>query len=176
MAHPFVLRRKLATVAVLAALMFSAKAAHADGLVCVSVDEDTRIDVYLAPASPTDHATKIVSRLEISDPNRTPAHRLIATFDVADGVLATNGGDVLATVDLSKAGSSRAGQRVGGTRLGSLKSILLDIDISYEEPIDQGTRYAAEVTYAKKNGEKLHQDFDCSYFPNQSPNTVSIKP
>lgn len=160
---------------ILAAFLTVPVSALADGFVCVSVDEDTRIDVYLTeldPEGPAPSASKVV----VSDPNRTPRHRHIATFTVEDGLLQTSGTQIHAIVDASKPGTSRGGERIGGTRLGLLSGLVLDIDVSYQEPIEEGVRYAAEVTYLKKNGEQLNQDFDCNLFKGTSPDKVQVIP
>jgi len=149
--------------------------AHAAGFVCIDVDQDTRIDVYLSsldPQGPAPVATKLV----LLDPSRSAKRQNIATFDVNDGLLQTSGSQVRAVVDLTKPGTSRGGERVGGTRLNQLEALVLNIDVSYEEPINEGARYSAEVTYVKKNGQELHQDFDCNLFPGTTPDKVQVVP
>lgn len=159
----------------LIALLVMPIAARAGGFVCVSVDDDTRIDVYLTAIDPNGPAPT-ASKLVVTDPNRTPRYRHVATFDEADGVLQTSGTQIHALVDLTKAGTSRAGERIGGTKLGLLTGLVLDIDVSYQEPIEEGVRYAAEVTYLKKSGQELHQDFDCNLFKGTSPDKVQVVP
>ncbi|MES2963676.1 MAG: hypothetical protein V4760_07275 [Bdellovibrionota bacterium] len=160
---------------ILAAFLGLPAIAKADGFVCISVDDDTRIDVYLTKFD-TDGPAPTASKLVVSDPNRTPRYRHIATFDVADGVLQSTGTQVHATVDLTKPGTARAGERIGGTKLGLLIGLVLDIDVSYQEPIKEGVRYSAEVTYLKKSGQELTQDFDCILFKGTSPDKVQVIP
>jgi hypothetical protein len=159
----------------LAAFLALPATAKADGFVCISVDDDTRIDVYLTEID-TQGPAPTASKLVVSDPNRTPRYRHIATFDVADGQLQTTGTQIHALVDLSKPGTARGGERIGGTKLGLLTGLVLDIDISYQEPIKEGVRYSAEVVYLKKSGQELSQDFDCNLFKGTSPDKVQVIP
>ncbi len=162
-------------IAIIFAFLLAPMAAHADGFVCLSVDEATRIDVYLSgldTQSPEPRATKLV----VSDPNRTPRYRHIATFEAEEGVLETSGTQIHGIVDLLKKGTSRAGERIGGTKLGLLAGILLDIDVTYQEPIEVGVRYSAEVAYVKHSGQELRQDFDCTLFKGTSPDKVQVLP
>lgn len=137
--------------------------AYASGFLCVSVDQDTQIEVYFSSAS-SELEEPPVERMEIKDLMVSPRHQLIAKFHAADGVLSKSGNTIVAHVDLSLPDSSRRGERVGGTVLGALRSIQMEIDFSYQEPVQDGTRFAALVTYLKRNGEELAQDFDCNRY------------
>lgn len=127
---------------------------------CTSVDQDTQIDVTFETHEETEASS--VHRMVLLDPNVRQERQHIATFYAADGVLKAAGSTIVATVDLTKPESSRAGERVGGTRLGALDSIVLEIDFSYTENLNHERKFSGLVTYRKKNGDELMQDFDCS--------------
>jgi hypothetical protein len=148
----------------LAAAMFTTLIAlahaQASDFACTSVDQDTRIDVSIeSDAAAQGHRAITMS---IFDLNVSEPRQLIAKFVAADGLLnINNNGVIIADVDLTNPNSSRRGERIGGTVLGALKSIVLDIDFSYQEAFKKGTGLSATVTYVKRNGEELVQDFDC---------------
>jgi hypothetical protein len=155
----------LIAAAALVATFASLATASASGFNCVSVDEDTKITVTFTPIHPDgSHREPRVKDMTVSDPNLTKPFQHIATFYATDGLLTNDGGNIEAVVDLRYPGSSRAGERVGGTKLGALKTITLDIDFTYTEPHNDGSHYAAVTTYLKRNGETLTQDFDCVLF------------
>ncbi len=145
--------------------------AHAEGIICQSVDQDLRIEVVFSSIDET--STKTIRSVEteahqlkaqlmtIVDPTVSPRRQLIAKFSARDGQLTNTQGLILATVDLSHPDSNRRGERIGGTVLGSLASIMLEIDFRRRERAVYGTRFSGHVTYTKRNGEELSQDFDC---------------
>lgn len=151
---------KPAFPALLVVLLFTSMA-KAEGFICHSVDQDARIDVYFDPADPAAGRGPRARSLVISDPMVSAKRSLVAQFDAADGVLVNEGSVVTAYVDLTNPKSSRRGEKIGGTVLGALKSILIDIDYSYQESVQDGTRFSAMVVYTKVNGDELVQDFDC---------------
>lgn len=142
------------------AMALGADVARADGFACTSVDQDTKIAVYFDEAN-KGNAGPRASRMVVTDPTVSVKRQLIAQFAAADGLLNNSGSVVIAYVDLNHPDSSRRGEHVGGTVLGALSSIVLDIDFTYEEPVEDGTELSAQVVYLKRNGEELTQDFDC---------------
>ncbi|MES2856957.1 MAG: hypothetical protein V4692_13905 [Bdellovibrionota bacterium] len=167
------MRSALLKTILLAATTFSSlSGAWASGFICMSVDEDTQIRVEFTPIHPDgSNREPRIKEMTVSDPNVTLPYQHIATFFAADGVLTNDGGLIEGVVDLRFPGTSRRGERIGGTKLGALKTITLDIDFSYTEPSNDGSHYAAQATYLKRNGESLNQDFDCVLFMDSEGDT-----
>ena len=167
-------------VAAFLILFLTGAPAFASGFTCLSVDRDTRINIM------TDHpnAGQIAQSLVVIDPSATAAKQVIATFAIDDGLLKTTATEFgtlfTAHVDTSFPGSSRAGRKVGGTNLGSLDSISLEVETVTERrptPLfDDGSMFAAQAIYKKKNGQELKQDFDCLLFLAESipPNALDL--
>lgn len=153
------------TLLLAATALVSLSNAWGSGFDCTSVDEDLQIRVVFTPIHPDgSHREPRVKEMTVLDPNLTAPFQHVATFLAADGLLTNEGGNIEAVVDLRFPGSARAGERIGGTKLGSLKTVTLDIDFSYTEPSNDGAHYAAQAVYLKRNGESLEQDFDCVLF------------
>jgi hypothetical protein len=130
--------------------------------VCTSVDEDTQIIVTYSQSSDQAMGPRAVE-MSVLNPSISEPNRLTARFQQQTGLLNNSGSVVVGYVDLSSADSARRGRKIGGTVLGALHSIVLDIDISYAQQSLNGTnnRYAAQAVYLKTNGQKLTQDFEC---------------
>lgn len=129
------------------------------GFVCTGVDQDVRFEIDFA--STHDQQGPRVQTMSIFDPYVSKRHSLIARFSSADGLLNYTGGAVIATVDLAHPDSSRRGERIGGTLLGALRLIVVEIDFSFEQRALNGVQLGATATYIKNNGEQLTQDLDC---------------
>lgn len=137
---------------------------QASGFVCASVDQDTKIIVHFdANPAPDDSGPRALKMIML-DPTVSVRNQLIAQFSSADGLLNNSRGVIVAYVDLNHPDSSRRGERVGGTVLGALSSIILEIDYAYEEPLAEGEQFSGQVVYLKRNGKELTQDFDCTHF------------
>lgn len=165
MATPGFISRPLCSATTFAMILLAAFAvpslARAEGFTCTSVDQDTKINVYFEPGTGHNESGPRASKMIISDPTVKPKNQFVAAFKAVDGLLNNSESVIVAYVDLSNPLSSRRGERVGGTTLGSLHSIILDIDYSYQEPVKFGTQLAGQVIFLKNNGEELTQDFDC---------------
>lgn len=171
---------RLSFIAALFVSLLSGTQVFASGFTCLSVDRDTRINIM------TDHpnAGQIAQSLIVIDPSASTAKQVIATFAINDGLLQTTATEFstlfTAHVDTSFPGSSRAGRKVGGTNLGSLESISLEVQTVTERrptPLfDDGSMFAAQAIYKKKNGQELKQDFDCLLFLSESmpPNAFDL--
>lgn len=148
----------MAVVAVAASVSFAATSAQAAGFSCMSVDRNERMDLFFDSLEAGAPATELV----VMNPNVSKRRRHVATFSAADGLLKTDGRAVEALVDTSFPESSRKGERIGGTTLGALALVRLDIDA--QEQLLAGHAFAAQATYVKKSGQELTQDFDCLVF------------
>lgn len=135
----------------------------AESLICMSTDQNTRIEVYFAGEGTADEPFAHVQMMVLKDPTVKPARQLIAEFRAQEGLLFADRKKIIGVVDLNHPDTSRGGEKVGGTVLRSISSVVLDVDLSYEEPlgIGLGTRVSVLVIYRKRNGENLTQDFDC---------------
>lgn len=136
----------------------TATTAQASGFSCMSVDRTERMDLFFDSLEDGSQAT----RLMILNPNVSKRRQHVATFNAADGLLKTEGRSVEAVVDTSFPESSRKGERLGGTTLGALSMVRLEIDA--QEHLFAGKTFAAQATYLKLSGEVLTQDFDCLAF------------
>lgn len=152
-----------------AAISFSSASALASGFSCMSVDRNERMDLFFDSLEEGSQATELV----ILNPNVSRRRQHIATFSAADGLLKTQGRSVEAMVDTSFPESSRKGERIGGTTLGSLASVKLEIDA--QEQLLAGKAFAAQATYLKTSGQVLTQDFDCIVFDGlQAPEELAF--
>jgi hypothetical protein len=67
----------------------------------------------------------------------------------------------VADVDLRFSDSGRKGELIGGTKLGQLKHISLDVDFSYGELLNSGETAPAVLNLIKRNAETIEQDMSC---------------
>jgi len=144
---------------------------------CVSVDGDTEIDILFQIEEDRYRGVWMVA----SDPTVTPENSEIARFEAADGLLSNSDTLVVAHVDLRNPKTGRKGERIGGTVLGALKLIMLDLDVDLFElnasavaaggAASAGTsveasgvpaKFSAQATYFKRNGDQHVQDLDCT--------------
>lgn len=150
--------------AVLAILPPSALAA--DGFVCKSVDEDIMVAVTLAPPRGTgdDELERQGHIMIVSAPGLKKGRQTIARFQAKEGMLSGSGSVFIGFVKPRHPDTGQKGKRIGGTTLGQLKTLILDIDYS---PELRGRRdqvpWSAQLFYIKHNGDDFVQDFDCVY-------------
>jgi len=112
--------------------------------------------------------------MKFIDPELSPSSQVIATFNVDDQVLSTeSSADGIRFIALVNENTPHPGKHLGGTRIGLLSRITVDIQTLAEnaklQTISDGTMYAAQATYEKKDGEVLTQDFDCALYLNDQP-------
>jgi hypothetical protein len=150
----------------MAAIFFS-PSSHAEGLLCLSVDQDTRIEVYFGSTAGAQDANTQVHTMIVSDPTVAMKRQQIAKFLAADGLLAVQNGAIVGVIDPRNPNTARRGEHIGGTLLGALRSIALEVDFSRGMPVKGGMRHSAQVMYTKRNGQQLTQDFDCVRFQDE---------
>lgn len=129
-------------------------------LVCDGVDGDVRFEIFFYIPGTKDPAQAISMR--VSDPNVSPRYAEIALFDAADGLLNNNGNVIVGYVDLTNPKTGRKGERIGGTNLGSLRSIMIRLDVDMDIASGSSKKQSAQAVYLKKIGEELVQDLDCA--------------
>lgn len=144
----------------LCAVVF-AQHVSAEVIQCDGVDGDVRFEVNVAPNEQDPTALKVIS-LRVSDPNVSEARTEVALFEAADGLVNASGDVVVGYVDATNPKTGRKGERIGGTTLGQLRSIMLRFDVGLIEATSSGKKHSAEVSYLKKMGRELVQDLDCA--------------
>lgn len=104
--------------------------AMADGFVCRDLDEKVRVQIYNY-VQPED-GTRTAAVMVVSDNTVQHGRKTIARFTAANGTLSSKYEDdtayFIGDVDLRFSDSSRSGELIGGTRLGELDTITLQID------------------------------------------------
>lgn len=143
---------------------------------CVSVDGDTELDILFQIEEDRYRSVWMVA----SDPTVAPENSEIARFEAAEGLLSNSDTLVVAHVDLRNPKTGRKGERIGGTVLGALKLIMLDLDVDLFElnasaaaagtasagtPVETlgvPAKFSAQATYFKRNGDQHVQDLDCT--------------
>jgi hypothetical protein len=128
-------------------------------ILCDSLDGDTHFQVELDEGGPDEAPTAL--DMYAYDPTVSEPHSIIAHFDAEDGLLNNTNGVLVGYVDPKNPKTGRKGERIGGTRLGALRSVMLDLNIDL---IAKRSRkaYSGQAIYLKKNGDQLLQDLTCT--------------
>lgn len=129
-------------------------------MVCEGVDGEVRFEILFYISGGKDPAQAVSMR--VSDPNVAPRYAEIALFDAADGLLSGNGNIIVGYVDLTNPKTGRKGERIGGTNLGALRSIMIRLDVDMDIAAATSKKQSAQAVYLKKIGEELVQDLDCA--------------
>ena len=131
---------------------------------CEGVDGEVRFEMLFEIESRLIGPQAIAMR--VSDPNVAVSRAEIAMFEYAEGLLNNNGNVVVGYVDPLNPKTGRKGERIGGTNLGSLRSIMvrldLDFNVDFAATATPGKKHSAQAIYLKKIGEELVQDLDCT--------------
>ncbi|MBN8539380.1 MAG: hypothetical protein J0L82_03255 [Deltaproteobacteria bacterium] len=135
-----------------------AAAQDIETVTCLGTDGDVKFEVQI---DRTRALVPIALAMRVSDPNVSLERQEIAFFAAQEGVLSTNGNKFIGHVSEDHPPTGRRGERIGGTVLGALKQIVLEVEIDFTEEPGPRKRHAAVATYLKKNGEELVQDLDC---------------
>lgn len=138
----------------------SVPALRTEVVMCEGVDGEVRFDLLFeienAPIGP------VAVAMRVSDPNVAPHRAEIALFEYTDGLLNNNGNVIVGYVDPSNPKTGRKGERIGGTNLGQLRSIMVRLDVDFDVASAPGKKHSAQAVYLKKIGEELVQDLDCT--------------
>jgi hypothetical protein len=141
-----------------------------DFIQCDGVDGEVRFELGVSLAT-LDHSFTI-HEMRIPDPNMSAAYAEIAMFREVDRVLTNVGNEIRAYPLATNPGTSRRGERIGGTLLGRLREITLILDPAFKFKPEPDRVYSAQVIYKKKprpssqdpeqNPEQdPEQDLDC---------------
>lgn len=149
------------TVFTLFAVLVSANA-HADGFQCEATKESLVVSVYnhTQPSEGTRNAAVMI----VSDPTLQFGNKTIAKFSDVNSTLSNRGAYYVADVDLRFNDSGRKGELIGGTKLGQLKHLKLDVDFSYGAPVDAGDSVPALLSLIKRNGDVIEIAMNCSRY------------
>lgn len=134
----------------------------ADGFKCQTLEHDLAVKVFNhtdANIGTRKAATMIISDLTVQEGRKT-----IAKFTDSNVTLSSSGATYVARVDLRYNDSGRKGENIGGTKLGELKNIIVDVDYSYAEPVEDGESVLGTITLLKRNGEALEFDLECERY------------
>ncbi|NDF16106.1 hypothetical protein EB061_12440, partial [bacterium] len=107
-----------------------ASAAHADGFDCQA--HNTGLRIHVANSTNPHLGTRTPEAMTVVNPLLKPDQQEIVKFTRENRTLTYLGrGSYLGSVDRRFLDSGRQGENIAGTKLGHLKSILLDIEFSY---------------------------------------------
>lgn len=141
--------------------LLSVAPAFADGFVCQSQDGlVAKVYDHTDPSEGTRKAAVLVlSNSNVGDGNKT-----IARFTDAAPTLSNDGTNYVANVDLRYNDSGSKGKLIGGTKLGQLKTIELNVNFSYVETMGAGEETEGRMTLTKRNGEEITIDMECTRY------------
>jgi RAB protein geranylgeranyltransferase component A len=152
----------------IATLLLSSSPALAAGYTCLSVDGDTQSIVYFAePATDIGAlAAPEAKQIVFIDPTLSKKSQVLAVFD--SEVSTHPMGEGVVYVSNVDENVKNPGKHLGGTRVGLLAQVSMKVQTVVENArmrtLTDGAVYAAEVSYTKKNGKTLTQEFDCALF------------
>lgn len=144
---------------VMAAVMATSSAAFADGFSCETRAQDLNVKVYNNTQASA--GTRVAAVMVFSDPSVSYGRKTIAKFADTTGLLSSKGAHYEANVDLRFSDSSRKGENIGGTKLGEIDTIELDVDFNYSRPVAAGEEVRGVLTINKRNGNAIVHDVDC---------------
>lgn len=136
--------------------------AFADGFICETVTGDLNVKVF--NHTQPEMGTRNAHIMVLSDPRvETIGRKTIATMK-APKQLSSAGASYLAKVDLRFNSSNRKGENILGTKLGKIKTIALDLDYNFSQPVAAGSYVAGMITANKRNGEVISEEVSCSRY------------
>jgi hypothetical protein len=158
---------KIITMTALAtafAMVLSSEAFAQTKLTCMSLDQDTEIEITFNEAAVLSGPLSLghAKSMAIKNLNRRPESQTVASFHADEGVLVNQANHhLVAIVDLSNPKSSKARSRIAGTVLGAIQAIELKVDLAYRKPGQSREIYWAEAIFTKHDGLVFAQDFEC---------------
>lgn len=150
----------LKSLAILALTAFSLNGL-AEGFKCRALQHSLTVRVFGSDTTP---ATREAQIMVVSDPRVSPGRQTIARFTRENGTLQNRGVTFIGNVDLRFNDTGRAGENIGGTKLGELDQIILAVDFTYLEPAQLGEPRDGILTLLKRNGTAIEIGMVCSRF------------
>lgn len=149
-------------IAVAAVAMAFASQAQADGFKCVS--EDGVLAVKAFNYTDASRGTRNGAIMILSDNTVSHGRKTIARFTEAEGNLENHGAYYEANVDLRFANSNRGGEYIGGTRLGQVDAIILNVAFTYGDNLENGAQVPASLKIVKRNGNVIRMKLICDRY------------
>jgi hypothetical protein len=136
--------------------------AFADGFVCENAQQNLKVKVYnqTNPALGTRNAAAMI----LSDTSVNGGRKTIAKFTSEDGLLKNNGPEYSAHVDLRFSNSDRKGENIGGTKLGELSDINLNVAFAYPDAIEDGIVIPGTLKLIRRSGDTITLSMDCTRY------------
>lgn len=133
--------------------------AGADGFVCRDSVRgiEARVYNYISPSKGTRKAAVMV----LSDLKVKKGRQTIAVFRDGAGVLHSESNLYIGTVDLGNKETSRRGERLAGFRLGSIYSVILEVDHNYAQPIAHNDMVDGTLVLIHQTGDRIYLDMQC---------------
>jgi hypothetical protein len=157
--------KKIFAIAMMMTVSAMAAVAQADGFECQTQDSAARaLTVKVYDNTTAEAGTRNAAVLVLSDPAVAAGRKTIARFTDVNSTLANSGATYVANVDLRFNDSGRKGELIGGTKLGELDQIVLDVAFSFAAPVEAGDVVPAKLTLIKRNGDEIELDLDCARY------------
>ena len=134
-------------------------AARAESFSCTSVDQELVIELSDASTS----ASRVLSAgsMRLADAASSDQNRLIADFNMQDGRLRSQGNALIGQIDAMDPRIANSNKRIGNAPISDVRTVALNVDLSFADRTASGLTYSANAVYALSNGDMLQEDFDC---------------
>jgi hypothetical protein len=144
------------------ALALTATPALADGFICESEADSLVLKVFhhTAPSAGTRNSAVMI----LSDASVQAGNKTIARFRDTNLTLGNEASVYTAKVDHRFNDSNREGELIGGTKIGNLKYVVLDVDFSYGRPVAAGTLLRGDLTLVKRDGTQIDLPMVCARY------------
>jgi hypothetical protein len=164
--RPTMIQRIIATGLIIWCLG-SIQGAHADGFDCQARNTGLLIHIVNSPNPAV--GTRTPDTMVIRNPLLKPEQQEIVRFSHQNRTLTYLGrGNYLGEVDRRFIDSGRQGENIAGTKLGHLKSVLIDLEFSYAhsdiELANSVKEVPGKIFYSKRTGEILEEPVMCRRF------------
>jgi hypothetical protein len=141
--------------------------ARADGFDCQA--RNTGLLIHIVNSKNPAVGTRTPDSMTILNPLLSPGQQEIVRFSHINKTLAYLGrGNYMGQVDLRYLDSGRQGENIAGTKLGQIKSILVDLEFSYAhsdiELANSVKEVPGKIFYTKRTGEILEEPVLCKRF------------
>ena len=155
------------TIITVLTLLTMTASAKADGFFCRG--NSTGLDFRVLNHTHAAAGTRTPSVMVVSNPYIASDRKTIAVFKDENRTLSYLGrGNYEGKVDLRFSETGRKGENIAGTKLGELKTIILDIEFSYSHHDSSLANSVKEVpgkiSYIKRTGEILEETARCTRY------------
>ena len=140
-------------------IALASQTVYADGFVCENTDHGLKVKVF--NHTNPNVGTRTAAIMVVSDTSIAYSNKTIAKFESVTGLLTSKGATYTSKVDLRFNDSGRKGELIGGTKLGQLAKIELEVAFTIAAPIEDGETTPGYLTLVKRNGEFTGLDMDC---------------